>query len=81
MKPSKKEKSRITKEMSFSEVIGKYPETADVFLKQGMHCIGCPMAMQETVEQGCLAHGIDADKIVAELNKKIAKKKKRKKDD
>jgi hybrid cluster-associated redox disulfide protein len=35
-----------------------------------MFCSGCPMAMMETLEQGCLAHGIDADEILKELNEK-----------
>ena len=41
-----------------------------------MACMGCPMAMQETIEQGALAHGIDPKKLVEELNNKIIKKKK-----
>jgi hybrid cluster-associated redox disulfide protein len=69
-------KEKITKEMMFIEVLHKYPETADVFLRHGMACIGCPMAMSETIEQGCLAHGIDPDKLAAELNKKTKKGKK-----
>lgn len=71
----KSSKEKITKETMFSEVLSKHPETADVFLRQGMSCLGCPMAMQETIEQGAMAHGIDADRLVAELNKKIGKKK------
>lgn len=70
-----KKSEKITKEMMFGEILRKHPETADVFLRQGMSCLGCPMAMQETIEQGAMAHGIDADKLVAELNKKIGKKK------
>ena len=70
-----KQKQKITKDMPFSEVLQKYPETAKVFFEHGMSCMGCPMAMSETIEQGCLAHGIDLDKIVEELNKAIKKKK------
>jgi hybrid cluster-associated redox disulfide protein len=73
MKKTKKT-SQVTKDMAFSEVLQKYPDTANIFFKHGMACCGCPMAMSETVEQGCLAHGLDPDKIVAEINKKIKKK-------
>ena len=65
----------ITKRMPFSDVLEKYPEAADVFLRHGMGCFGCPMAMQETIEQGCIAHGLDPNKIVKELNKAIKKRK------
>jgi len=71
-----KKKQLITKEMSIAEVISKYPKTIPVLMKTGMHCIGCPMAMQETLEEGLSAHGLDADDVVKELNR-IAKRKKR----
>lgn len=72
---SKQEKKGITKDMPFSEVLQKYPAAAKVFFEHGMSCVGCPMAMSETVEQGCLAHGLDPDKIIEEINKTIKKKK------
>ena len=70
----KQTKQPITADMSISEVISRYPETIPLLMKTGMHCIGCPMAMQETLGEGLSAHGLDADKIIEELNK-IAKKK------
>jgi hybrid cluster-associated redox disulfide protein len=71
----KQTKQLITKEMSIAEVISRYPETIPVLMKTGMHCIGCPMAMQETLEEGLAAHGIDVDKVIEELNKTLKKKK------
>ena len=56
-----------------SEILMKKPEAARLLLESGMHCIGCPMAMQESLEQGCLSHGMtekQIDKLVKELNKK-----------
>lgn len=64
-------KTKITKNMNFSELIQKYPESAEVLMNEGMHCIGCMMASSETLEQGCLAHGLDTDKIVAKIQKKL----------
>jgi len=66
---------KITKEMSIGEVIQKYPGTFTVFQKHGLHCIGCAIAHFENIEQGCSAHGIDADKLVKDLNTAISKKK------
>ena len=66
-----KTKQKITKDMSFADVLQKYPETAAVFISHGMHCIGCPMAMQETLNEGAIAHGLDPDKLTEELNKKL----------
>jgi hybrid cluster-associated redox disulfide protein len=71
----KKEKQKITKDMYFADVISYYPETMEVFLNKGMHCVGCVAARFESIEQGAMAHGVDPDKLVEELNKKIKKKK------
>lgn len=64
----------INKKMSFSEIMQKNPEAMGILMERGMHCCGCPMAMQETLEQGASAHGLDVDKIVKELNNKLKKK-------
>jgi len=67
--------AKITKHMRIGDVVEQYPETVDVFLKFGLHCIGCHVAAWETVEQGAMAHGLqDVDKLVEELNKAVEKK-------
>lgn len=68
-KQKPKEKGKITKGMTFAEVVSKYPKVTKVFLKHEMHCIGCPVAMQETIEDGAKSHGISVKKLVEELNK------------
>ena len=48
---------KITKGMTIGEVVQKYPETAKVLLEKGMACVGCHVAVNETLEQGFKAHG------------------------
>ena len=43
---------KINKKQTFSEILKKHPEVAETLLDKGMHCIGCPMAQQESLEQG-----------------------------
>lgn len=64
-----KTEQEITKKMNFSEILEKKPEAIGILLENGMHCIGCPMAQMETLEEGCMTHGLDADKLVKEINK------------
>lgn len=64
-------KEMITKENSITDTVEKYPETAEVFMKHGMHCLGCMAARFENIEQGAMAHGIDVDKLMEDLNKVI----------
>lgn len=72
---TKSKKEKITKGMTFAEVLNLYPKSVEIFFKHNMMCAGCPMAMQETIEQGALAHGIEPKKLVKELNKKLKRKK------
>lgn len=65
----KQVKVKVKPSMAIAEVISRWPKTIRVFMKHGMSCIGCPMAMQETVEQGAIVHGINLKKMLDELNK------------
>ena len=38
-------------------------------MQAGMHCLGCLAAAEETIEEACMVHGIDADELMEELNK------------
>ena len=58
----------ITKDMSILEVVQKYPDTVDVFVNAGMGCLGCAAAHFENIAQGAMAHGIDVDQLVKDLN-------------
>jgi hybrid cluster-associated redox disulfide protein len=60
---------QITKDMSISEVVQKYPVTIEVFRNFGMGCFGCAAARYENIEQGAMAHGVDVEVLVADLNK------------
>jgi len=58
----------IEKNMTIGDILEKYPEKADILLESGMHCLGCPAAQMETLEEACAVHGIDAEELVAKLN-------------
>ena len=58
----------VTKEMSIGEVLRMDRNTAPIFMSFGMHCLGCPHAMAESLEQASVVHGIDVDKLVESLN-------------
>ena len=68
---------KITKDMSFADVLQKYPQVAEIMLKRGLHCIGCPAATLETIEQGATAHGLskeDIDEMLKEMNEAVKEK-------
>jgi hybrid cluster-associated redox disulfide protein len=65
------EPNKITKDMTFGEVLKKYPETVKTFFMYGMHCFGCHLSVEETIEQGALAHGVPIDQLIDDLNKTL----------
>ncbi len=70
-----KNNQKITKEMSINEVAKLYPKSTFVFMDYGLHCIGCPMATSETIEEAAKLHQLDLDKLLSDLNKAIEDKK------
>lgn len=69
----------ISKETTLGEVVQKYPETIEILLNNGLHCIGCHVSYFETIEQGASAHGLNEKQIeemVEEMNKAIESKSK-----
>lgn len=58
----------ITKEMTIGEVVEKYPQTVEVFLRHGLMCFGCAVARFENIAQGAAAHGIEVDALMNDLN-------------
>lgn len=67
---------QITKDMMIGDVIDKYPGLAEVFLEEGIHCVGCGVAGFETIEQGLMGHGKtkqEISKFIVSLNKSLPK--------
>ena len=64
----------VTKDSIIGEVLDYDRECAPFFFEIGMHCLGCPSARGETIEQACLVHGTDADALVEKLNAFFASK-------
>lgn len=71
---------KITKKTTIEEALELNKKTAEILVKAGMMCVSCPMSRQETIENGCLAHGMsnkEIDKFIERLNKDGEKKKKK----
>ena len=59
----------VDKTTTIGDLLQTNPEKADILIEAGMHCLGCPSAQMETLEEACEVHGIDTDELVKELNK------------
>ena len=61
----------IDKTMTLGQVLSMDPGTARIFMEFGMHCLGCPHATAESIEE---AHGCNVDELVHQLNEYLAEK-------
>lgn len=60
--------AKVTKDTIIMDVLRMDEGTAPFFLEIGMHCLGCPSASGESIEQACAVHGVDADELVEKIN-------------
>ena len=58
----------FNKDTKIGEILQVAPEKAEILMECGMHCIGCPSAQMETLEEAALVHGMDPDVLVARLH-------------
>ena len=59
---------KITKSMTFHQILQMNPEVVRVLSKYNLGCIGCMGAINETLERGAIAHGLDVNDLLRDLN-------------
>ena len=64
----------VDKTMNIREVLELDPGTARIMMGYGLHCLGCPHATAESLEQAGIVHGIEVDKMIYDLNAFLAQK-------
>lgn len=65
---------KVTRKTIIGDVLDFDRETGKFFLEIGMHCLGCPSARGESIEDACAVHGTDADELVEKINDYLASK-------
>jgi hybrid cluster-associated redox disulfide protein len=64
------DKEKITKDSNLAEVIYKHPESEEVLVDYGLHCVGCIASAFDTIEAGAKVHGL-SDKEIQEMVERI----------
>ncbi len=64
----------VTKDMTIAQVIQIDQNIIPILMDAGMHCIGCPSAQGESLVEAAFVHGIDVDKLVADINNFLSAK-------
>jgi hybrid cluster-associated redox disulfide protein len=60
--------AEITKDMTIGEILRMAPEVAPILMEAGMHCLGCPSAQGESLEEAALVHGMDVDALMERIS-------------
>lgn len=60
--------AKFTKDMTIGEILNTDMNAAPILIEAGMHCIGCPSAQGESLEEAALVHGMDCDALLEKLN-------------
>ena len=60
--------AEISKNTTIDELLTVFPAAAPILMEIGMHCLGCPSAQMESLEEAAMVHGIDADLLVEKIN-------------
>ncbi|MBS3086078.1 DUF1858 domain-containing protein [Candidatus Pacearchaeota archaeon] len=70
---------KITKQTPIKELIEAHPETQEILMSYGLHCVGCHFSEFDTLEDGAMLHGLsdeDIDLMVKDVNEVVGKKEK-----
>ena len=60
--------AKVTKDMLIGQLVNLDPNIAPILMRAGMHCLGCPSAQMESLEEAAAVHGLDADVLVQQIN-------------
>ncbi|MCI8607421.1 MAG: DUF1858 domain-containing protein [Hungatella sp.] len=63
---------QINKEMLIGQLVQMDELIPQMLMGAGMHCLGCPSAQGESLEEACYVHGIDCDDLVSKMNEILA---------
>lgn len=64
----------ITKKTTMGEMLEYDQGIAVILMMAGMHCIGCPSSIGESLEEACMVHGLDADVVLQSIQDYLATK-------
>ena len=64
----------ITKQTTMGDMIEYDRGIAVILMESGMHCVGCPASIGESLEEACQVHGLDSDKVLKDIQDYLASK-------
>ena len=66
--------AKISKDMIIADLVKIDQNIIPILMREGMHCIGCPSAQGESLEEAAMVHGLDAQVLEDQINDYLAAK-------
>ena len=67
--------AQIDKNMTMGEMLMIDGGIAYILMQCGMHCVGCPSSIGESLEDACAVHGLNVEAVLKKINEYLAEKK------
>lgn len=62
----------ITKQTTMGDMLDYDGGIALILMQSGMHCVGCPSSIGESLEEACMVHGINCDEVLEQIKSYLA---------
>jgi hybrid cluster-associated redox disulfide protein len=69
--PEVKEVFGIRADMTLGDIMQKKPEIIPILMEAGMHCVSCPAALMETLEEAAIVHGMNIDELMEYIEESL----------
>lgn len=63
--------AKVTKDMTIAQAISVDQNIIPILLDIGMHCLGCPSAQAETLEEAAMVHGLDPQELMDRIESEL----------
>ena len=66
--------AKVSKDMLIKDILAAGRGVVPILLQAGMHCLGCPSAQAETLEEAGMVHGMndkDIDALIDSINESL----------
>ena len=60
--------AKISKDMIIADLVKIDQNIVPILMREGMHCIGCPSSIGESLEEACMVHGLDVNAVLADIH-------------
>lgn len=59
---------KFTLDMKLKDIMAANPKTVDAMQEMGLHCLGCPFSVNESLQNAAQMHNLDPENLLEKIN-------------